>query len=801
MTLLALILGLAPSAQAVPLQLGQQGRLLDSSGAAITGTQDVDFRIYDAQSGGSQLWTETLQVDFVNGYYAAILGANTESNPLDADVLSLHPIYLEVEVDGTGPLSPRQSILSTPYAQMAGVAENLEGGTVDATQLSINGTVIIDGDGNWQGSDLSVDWSNVANIPNDLADGDDNSQLSESDVEGFVTNGPLSLSSGTTLSGATILTEPAGGCSAGELLNFDGAGWICVSDNTLSEEDVRSIVSGAAIDLAEGSSMGTAGLVTVDSDMDTLYELETGCVSGDIPVYDGASWSCQLDSDSFADIPCTDGELIQRSGVGWTCVTDQVLETSDVLEMVEGADIGLGAGSTLDGEAILTESTVLAPDWTNITSIPEDIADGDDDTQLSQPDVVGMLDGADLALGSATTVGGSAVLTNPGCDDGDVLRWDEDSGAWVCAPFSSLIDADQDGSLSWLDCDDSDSNLGDQSADADCDGVETEDDCDDENASAAYTDSDADCDGVETADDCDDENAAAALTDDDADCDGTATADDCNDGDPSLNGVDADADGTSTCGGDCDDEDAASTTQSTDADCDTYESQDVGGIDCDDTDPSSNTTDIDGDCDSVLTADDCDDADASLQNNDGLSSSCPGHSCYELLNDGFSVGDGTYYIRPDSTTIEVTCDMTTDGGGYTYYPVSGGVYTNRYTDNNTCKGLGMDIVFPRTENHWSSMVSEFGTGYFPFIPGIYKSGSGGNYTNCVMRSGGCSDWRVGDGGQWFLRSSTYSEPNGDYTGNCWLDTRSVSSPSSITFNDGNCGAGGSSYICSTNDKP
>ena len=44
------------------------GRLLDASGAAITGTHDLTFRIYDDQNAGSVLWSEVLTVQFNNGY-------------------------------------------------------------------------------------------------------------------------------------------------------------------------------------------------------------------------------------------------------------------------------------------------------------------------------------------------------------------------------------------------------------------------------------------------------------------------------------------------------------------------------------------------------------------------------------------------------------------------------------------------------------------------------------------------------------------------------------------------------------
>ena len=81
--------------QAVPLQLTQQGRILDNTGAALSGVHDVTFNVYDDLSSGTLLWTETIATTFSNGYYAAVLGADTASNPLDSDTLGQYPIYLE----------------------------------------------------------------------------------------------------------------------------------------------------------------------------------------------------------------------------------------------------------------------------------------------------------------------------------------------------------------------------------------------------------------------------------------------------------------------------------------------------------------------------------------------------------------------------------------------------------------------------------------------------------------------------------------------------------------------------------
>ena len=119
MSLVALLIGLTPVSFAIPQQLTQQGRLLDASGAAIEGQHNLSFRIFDSGSGSNVLWEETITVLFNNGYYTALLGSDVASNPLEDSVLMQEPLYLEVEVDNNGPLSPRQGIKSAPFARMA----------------------------------------------------------------------------------------------------------------------------------------------------------------------------------------------------------------------------------------------------------------------------------------------------------------------------------------------------------------------------------------------------------------------------------------------------------------------------------------------------------------------------------------------------------------------------------------------------------------------------------------------------------------------------------------------------------
>jgi len=110
--LLTVVCGLYTISYAeIPKLLNYQGKLTDQQNKPVTdGTYSVTFMIYDVETAGVPLWTETQSVSVSKGIFSVLLGGATNLN-LAFD----KPYFLEIKV-GTEVMSPRQRIASAAYA-------------------------------------------------------------------------------------------------------------------------------------------------------------------------------------------------------------------------------------------------------------------------------------------------------------------------------------------------------------------------------------------------------------------------------------------------------------------------------------------------------------------------------------------------------------------------------------------------------------------------------------------------------------------------------------------------------------
>lgn len=106
----------------VPHLIRYQGQAEDSKGVPLEGPYTLTFRLYDAQTLGTQIWSEThSNVPLTGGHFSVLLGSVSTMTGVNWSV----PRWLSIQV-GTAPeLSPRQRITSVPLAIRAETAENL----------------------------------------------------------------------------------------------------------------------------------------------------------------------------------------------------------------------------------------------------------------------------------------------------------------------------------------------------------------------------------------------------------------------------------------------------------------------------------------------------------------------------------------------------------------------------------------------------------------------------------------------------------------------------------------------------
>merc|ERR1740130_281674 len=123
----------------------------------------------------------------------------------------------------------------------------------------------------------------------------------------------------------------------------------------------------------------------------------------------------------------------------------------------------------------------------------------------------------------------------------------------------------------------------------------------------------------------------------------------------------------------------------------------------------------------------------------------------------------------------------------------------RSKDKNSCPS-GTKLFSPRTRADWKTFLSSAQPLRSPnWIVDVTRPQNGcGGCTSHAMSSTTApqATWVTSDGSPWWFRSSTYSQPNGDYHANCYSDLwHKPKNEDSITWNDGSCSYHAKSYYC------
>lgn len=109
--------GEVQAAAGVYEQINFQGKLVNTDGTNVSnGTYTIDFTLYSASSGGSNLWTESQSVTVTDGLFRVSLGSAT---PFGSTVFDNDNLFLSVVVNGGSELLPRIRFAASPYAMNA----------------------------------------------------------------------------------------------------------------------------------------------------------------------------------------------------------------------------------------------------------------------------------------------------------------------------------------------------------------------------------------------------------------------------------------------------------------------------------------------------------------------------------------------------------------------------------------------------------------------------------------------------------------------------------------------------------
>lgn len=116
--------------------LNFQARLMSATGKLVPdGSYSIQFKLYDAVSGGTNEWTETQNsVTVRNGYLSVRLGSATS---FGSGIDWSQEKWLTMNVNGDGEMSPRVKLTAVPYSFRSAQADSLTNGSTTLTSNNL----------------------------------------------------------------------------------------------------------------------------------------------------------------------------------------------------------------------------------------------------------------------------------------------------------------------------------------------------------------------------------------------------------------------------------------------------------------------------------------------------------------------------------------------------------------------------------------------------------------------------------------------------------------------------------------
>ncbi len=250
-----------------PQLINFQGKAYDSGGGPLDGTFSIQFRIYDAASGGSSVWSETQSaVQITDGLFHVLLGS---VNPIVDSVFESPDRYLGVKIGSDPEMTPRTRIATVPYSYRVASVDSATGGHIkgdlsvgENNQFSspfVNNSVMLGENNLVSGPAFAIGYNNKAQA----------NYASVSGGNGNEANGTVAtVGGGSSNIADSSYSTIAGGNSneANSQESFIGGG----GNNSIAASSRNATITGGGVNQinanAEYASIGGGQFHTIEAD-------------------------------------------------------------------------------------------------------------------------------------------------------------------------------------------------------------------------------------------------------------------------------------------------------------------------------------------------------------------------------------------------------------------------------------------------------------------------------------------------------------------------------------------------------